>query len=270
VIQSANGRSANTWSRRLWRRLPYSCRKGLKKLLPAAAVARLREEDGASPAVPAVGRIQFGDFRRTTPFCRRYGYSRGKPVDRYYIERFLAQHEADVRGQVLEIGDNAYTQRCGGSRVTKSDVLHVARVHEGVSIVGNLETGENVPSESFDCFICTQTLNLIYDLESAMRHAYRCLKPKGVLLMTVAAITPFGREEQEQWNAYWRLTSPVMRRLAALTFGAEADVTVAGHGNVLAAASYLFGLADSELTPAELDVKDGGYEIVVTLRAVKR
>jgi hypothetical protein len=46
-------------------------------------------------------------------------------------------------------------------------------------------------------------------------------------------------------------------------------VVVAGHGNVLAAASYLFGLASSELTPAELDVTDGGYEVIVTLRAVK-
>ena len=60
-----------------------------------------------------------------------------------------------------------------------------------------------------------------------------------------------------------------MRRLAAVSLGAAANVVVAGHGNVLAAASYLFGLASSELTPAELDVTDGGYEVIVTLRAVK-
>ena len=102
-----------------------------------------------------------------------------------------------------------------------------------------------------------------------MRHSHRCLKRGGVLLVTVGAITPWARSEQQDWNAYWRLTSPVMRRLAALSFGAEAEVSVAGHGNALAAASFLFGLASSELTSAELDVKDGGYEVVVTLRAVK-
>jgi SAM-dependent methyltransferase len=216
-----------------------------------------------------VGKVNFGDFRRTAPFCPNYGYSRGDPIDRYYIESFLAQHAADVHGQVLEVGDNAYTQRFGGNRVTNSEVLHVAPVHAGVTIVGNLETGENIPSETFDCFICTQTLMLIYDLESAMRHAHRCLKPGGVLLLTVGAICPFAREEQENWNAYWRLTSSAIRRLALGAFGAGANLIVVGQGNVLSASAFLFGLAGSELTRAELEVRDAGYEIVVTLRAVK-
>lgn len=223
----------------------------------------------SNSAVPEVGRVNFGDLRRTTPICANYGYSRGDPVDRYYIEKFLSHHAADIRGRVLEVGDNAYTLRFGGNRVTKSDAIHVKPVHPGVTIVGNLETGENIPSAAFDCFICTQTLMLIYDLEAAMGHAYRCLKPGGVLLMTVAALTPFAREEQLHWNAYWRLTNPAMRRLAKECFAADAKVTIEGHGNVLAATSYLFGLASSELTAAELDVTDGGYEVVVTLRAVK-
>jgi SAM-dependent methyltransferase len=190
-------------------------------------------------------------------------------MDRYYIEQFLAGHAADVQGHVLEIGDGTYTRRFGGDHVGRIDVLHVAKANEEVTIVGNLETGENVPAETFDCFICTQTLNLIYDLEAAMKHAHRSLKPGGVLLLTVGGITPFAREEQENWNAFWRLTSPVMRRLTKNAFGPGAAVEVTGFGNVLAAAGFLYGLASSELTPEELAVRDGAYEIVVCVRAVK-
>jgi SAM-dependent methyltransferase len=267
-IATAKRTSMNTLLHQGWSLLPFPLRKALKTLRSGTAWSSRAVDDQAA-AVPQVGKVNFGDLRRTTPFCANYGYSRGNPVDRYYIEGFLARHAADVHGRVLEVGDHTYTRRFGGSRVTDSDVLHVALAHDGVTIVGNLETGENIPADTFDCFICTQTLNLIYDLESALRHAYRCLKPGGVLLVTVAAITPFAREEQVDWNAYWRLTSPVMRRLAAVSLGAAANVVVAGHGNVLAAASYLFGLASSELTPAELDMTDGGYEVIVTLRAVK-
>lgn len=240
---------------RLVRLLPLSWQRGLRAWL--------------KPAAPGLGRVNLGDLRRTTPLCNLYGYSRGDPVDRYYIEKFLAAHASDVRGRVLEVGDHTYTFRFGGERVTQSDVLHIARAHAGVTIVGNLETGENLPSDTFDCFICTQTLNFIYDLEACMHHARRCLKPGGVLLLTVGAITPFSREEQEHWHAYWRLTSPALRHLAAHAFGPQADVSVVGYGNVLAATAFLYGMAQAELTKAELDARDGGYEVVVSLRAVK-
>jgi hypothetical protein len=53
------------------------------------------------------------------------GFDRGLPIDRYYIERFLQTHSADIRRHVLEVGDNAYTRRFGGNRVTKSDVINL-------------------------------------------------------------------------------------------------------------------------------------------------
>ena len=102
-----------------------------------------------------------------------------------------------------------------------------------------------------------------------MHHARRCLKPGGVLLLTVGAITPFSREEQENWNAYWRLTSPALRQLASRAFGPQGDFEVVGYGNVLTATAFLYGMAQSELTQTEFDVRDGGYEVVVSLRAVK-
>src|SRR5262249_6056962 len=73
---------------------------------------------------PPIGRVRFGSFRRVTPISREFGFDRGLPVDRYYIEQFLSVHADDIRNRVLEIGDDTYMRRFGGSRVTKGDVLH--------------------------------------------------------------------------------------------------------------------------------------------------
>jgi hypothetical protein len=60
-----------------------------------------------------------------TPLSREFGFDRGAPVDRRYIEGFLTRHAGDVRGRVLEVKDAAYTRRFGGERVEVSDVLDV-------------------------------------------------------------------------------------------------------------------------------------------------
>src|SRR5438094_591226 len=73
--------------------------------------------------VPAIGKVILGDLRRLEPLTRSFGYDRGQPIDRYYIKKFLSQHVNDISGHVVEVGDDRYTRRFGGNRVTKSDVL---------------------------------------------------------------------------------------------------------------------------------------------------
>src|SRR5690348_8634455 len=40
-------------------------------------------------AAIGVGRVNFGDLRRLKPISVVWGFDRGRPVDRYYIEQFL-------------------------------------------------------------------------------------------------------------------------------------------------------------------------------------
>ena len=149
--------------------------------------------------------VRFGDLRRLTPFSREFGFDRGTPVDRFYIEWFLSCSEADICGRVLEIGDNSYTKRFGGNRVTHSDVLHVQEGNPQATFVGDLTSAEHIPSDVFDCIILTQTLHLIYDMKAAMRTLYRILKPGGVLLATVPGISQLERGPwKDAW--YWSLT----------------------------------------------------------------
>src|SRR4051795_13191549 len=69
---------------------------------------------------PPVGGVRLGSLKRTRPISRNYGWERGTPVDRFYIDAFLAKHAPDVRGRVLEIGDDDYTRGYGGDQVTSS------------------------------------------------------------------------------------------------------------------------------------------------------
>ena len=40
---------------------------------------------------------RWGNLRRREPFSSYYGFDRGTPVDRFYIERFLSDRAQDIR-----------------------------------------------------------------------------------------------------------------------------------------------------------------------------
>jgi peptidoglycan/xylan/chitin deacetylase (PgdA/CDA1 family)/SAM-dependent methyltransferase len=225
---------------------------------------------------PPVGAVRFGSLRRVTPISGNYGFDRGLPVDRYYIEAFLRRHGArDVRGRVLEFGDDAYARRFGSAagegdrRVTKIDVLDVDPSNPRATIVGDLVEGAEIPSEAFDCIICTQTLHLIYEVPTAIRVLHRALKPGGVLLVTAPGISPIPTSDRERWGWHWGLTTSSARRLFDEHFS-QGDVTVESYGNVLSAVAFLHGIAAEELRPAELDVRSPEYELLIAVRAQKR
>jgi hypothetical protein len=203
------------------------------------------------------------------PVSRLYGADRGRPVDRWYIERFLKAHSADVRGRVLEVAETTYTQWYGVDDVTSSDVLHAAPGNPDATIVGDLATGEGLPSEAFDCFIMTQTLHLIYEAAAAVGGTRNLLAQGGVLLATVPGISQISPDGRRDWGDWWRFTTDSARRLFGDVYSPE-NVEVEAHGNVLSAACFLYGFAAEELGEAELAHRDPDFELLITIRAVKR
>jgi SAM-dependent methyltransferase len=213
--------------------------------------------------------LLWGTLRRTTPFSRDFGYARGGCIDRFYIEAFLAAHRADIRGDVLEIGDARYTRRFGGAQVTRSHVLHAAPGNPAATRVGDLAGGEGVPTAAFDCIVLTQTLQFIFDVAGALRTCRRALTPGGVLLATVPGISQISRNDMTRWGDYWRFTTCSLTRLAQDAFGTGAAVAVESRGNVLAATAFLMGISPQELTASELNAVDPQYQVLLTLRAVR-
>jgi SAM-dependent methyltransferase len=217
---------------------------------------------------PPVGWIRFGQFRRLKPITKDYGNSRGLEIDRYYIEKFLAEHATDIRGHVLEIKHNAYTLNYGGDRVTKSDVLHKVEGNPDATIIADLTNADHLPSDTFDTIIFTQTLQFIYDIKSSVATLYRILKPGGILLATTPGISQIIREDFDMWGEYWRFTSLSVRLLFEGFFQPE-FVSTCSFGNVLTAISFLEGLASDDLEKKELDSVDPNYEVIIAVRAVK-
>jgi SAM-dependent methyltransferase len=191
-------------------------------------------------------RIRWGNLRRLNPISRVFGFDRGQPIDRYYIETFLQRHRADIYGRVLEIGDPGYTRKFGGDRVTHSDVLHAIPGNPQATLVGDLATGEGIPKGTFDCLILTQTLLFIYDVSEAIANCYAVLKPGGVLLATFPGISHISRYDMDRWGDYWRFTTLSAKRLFGEVFSPE-NVAVQSYGNVLTAIAFLHGLAAEEL-----------------------
>ena len=210
---------------------------------------------------------RLGSLRRTQPLSHDFGYDRGTPVDRYYIERFLAEHRNEIRGRVLEVKGPLYTRRFGRD-VTRSDVLDIDAGNPRATLVADLAAADALPADAFDCFVLTQTLQLIYRVDAAIRHAHRLLRPGGVLLATVPAVSRLAFPP-EQAPDYWRFTAAACSRLFGEVFGPD-HVSVRAHGNVLTCMAFLTGMAVEELRLSELRAEDPLFPLLVTVRAVKR
>lgn len=157
-----------------------------------------------------------------------------------------------------------YAERLGDG-MTSIDVLDVSASNPLATLVADLAAADAVPSDRFDCFILTQTLQLIYDAAGAVRHVHRLLRPGGVVLATVPVAS---RITDQRGLDYWRFTPAACSRLFGDVFG-PGCVAVHAHGNVLACIAFLAGMAQEELTPAELDFDDPRFPLLVTIRAVK-
>lgn len=251
-------------TRRRLRVLVRHHRAGLRELRRGRPTTAAPVGGRVRSDAPRLGRVRWGDLRRLEPIGAEFGFERGTPVDRRYIEDFLQRHADDVQGRVLEVADAAYTRRFGGSAVTASEVIHLSRDNPEATIVGDLAAADHIPDASFDCIVITETLQMIYDVRAAVATLHRIVRPGGVVLATFPGMTQI--DDSDPWQ--WAFTVLSARRLFAEAFG-EAGVEVESRGNVLAATAFLHGLGAEELTPEEIDHPDPNYPMSIHVRAVR-
>jgi len=218
-------------------------------------------------ALLAVGRhapgrsVRWGSLRRFRPFSSPYGYDRGTPVDRYYIERFLAEHAERIRGDMLEVKDADYSRRFGnevryhvvdlGPESTEADL------HAGLNIPGSL------PAEVFDCVILTQVLQFLAP-EQVLRNVWASIAPGGTLLITVPTL---GRLDPHLVATdFWQWTP---RGLAELLGRVGMPARGTEYGNVLACVAALWGLSVQDLSAEELYVNNPCFPLVACAHADK-
>jgi peptidoglycan/xylan/chitin deacetylase (PgdA/CDA1 family)/SAM-dependent methyltransferase len=213
------------------------------------------------------GAVDWGDFKRADPISRDWGYDRGTPIDRYYIEDFLAACSSDVAGAVLEVQEGDFTQRFGGSRVTRSEIVDLDDANPRATIVADLRAAVGVESAQFDCIILTQTLHVIDDMRAVLRECHRLLKPGGILLATLPCASRVCLEYGQDGDL-WRVTAAGARSLFDPVFG-PSNVATTEYGSVLTNVAFQHGLACDDLTDADFAARDPYHPLIVGVRARK-
>lgn len=205
---------------------------------------------------------------RPEPASEVFGLDRGTPVDRHYIERFLAAQAERIRGRALEIGDATYTRRFGAA-TTGIDVLHAVDGNAEATIVGDLQDSATLPAGAFDCILLIQTLQFVACPAAALASCRRALAPGGSVLATVPGISQISRYDEDRWGDFWRFTERGARALFGTAFLDE-ELEVEAHGNAASACAFLQGLAAHELPAAVLDARHRDYPLIVTVVATRR
>jgi SAM-dependent methyltransferase len=214
--------------------------------------------------------LNFGSFRKAQPFNENFGLGLGLPVDRYYIETFLQKQAGDIKGRVLEIGGRDYTQQFGTGVNESKALTHKADpdASSETHIIGDLANCPQIPNNTFDCIILTQTLHYMPDMTSAVKELWRILAPSGVLLCTVPCISQISRFDMDHWGDRWRLTSLGLEELLLTSFERE-HVQVSAFGNALSAVAFIEGVPAQRLRTHELDARVADFEVMVCGRAQK-
>lgn len=211
-------------------------------------------------------------FRRLQPLDG--GKSAGLSVIRYYWADFLEKHRADIRGHALEIGETTTIRQYGGAAIVQADAIDLAAHSPEVRVVADLSRADPVPGDMYDCFVNQFTTCVIYDIEAALYHAVRLLKPGGVLLINFWCVDFYLHRGLDMGTGaplymhHWFTPIQVHNFCRRLGLGDD-DYQVETYGNLLTRMAFLLNLPARELTAQELNQVDPGHPLLVCVRIVK-
>jgi SAM-dependent methyltransferase len=221
---------------------------------------------------PVIRTLRALAFRRLAPLPKRQ--AGGLSIIRYYWADFLEQHQADMRGHGLEIEETTTLRQYGGEALTGADALDLSAHNPDVRVVADLSRGDEIPGDRYDCFLIPFSTAVIYDIESALYHAVRLLKPGGVLLVNFWCIDFYLHRGLDMGTGgslymhHWLTPIGVHDLLHRLAL-TEDDYQVQVYGNLLARLAFLLNLPAHELTAHERDYVDPGQPLLICVRVVK-
>ncbi len=124
--------------------------------------------------------VDLGDLRRLEPVSRVFGADRGTTIRRYYIEDFLNRHRADLRGRIMEVGDDRYARRFGAADAVV-DVLDPDPASSVATLHADLVTGAGLPACRVEALLPRCFEAYIRDLHALFRDGHRVDAMPGVV-----------------------------------------------------------------------------------------
>jgi hypothetical protein len=198
-----------------------------------------------------------------------FGWTRGTPIDRFYLQQFFKDNRSFIKGDSLEFGEDTYT-KLYGLGVTQSGIFTSdldEKQKEGM-IAGDISKSETLPSDKYDCIICTNVLNFIYDIHASVEGLYLMLKPGGICLVSIAGYSSHvSRYDMNRWGDYWRLSDK-----AAVRMFEEAGFIideVKTFGNAYAAVAQMYGYCAEDVDVSRLTTIHPDHQMLITMRIRK-
>jgi hypothetical protein len=207
---------------------------------------------------------RFADLPRE-PLSDRYGFDRGAPVDRRYIEAFVDERRDAIHGRVVEVEDNTYTARYGADRVAESVVVDIDTSNPRATLIADLEEVGSLAHDCYDCIILTQTLHLLRRPDRCIENCFGALQARGVLLATAPSVSRVSPTYPE--GDFWRFTPAGMTEL--FTRHWPSAFTVYAFGSLRTCVAFLLGEAQEDLPDAVLDYQDTRFPLIVAVEAHK-
>jgi len=201
------------------------------------------------------------------PFSKVFGFDRGSPIDRKFIDDFLLRNSQVIKGSLLEIGDDQYTVKYGSNLQRVVVLAGKGSKKDSISYAGDLTNPDSLLSiGSFDCVIATNVLNFIFDFDSAVHGLSTLVKTRsGTVLATVAGgVSQVSRYDYERWGDYWRFSDMSIQKIFQKYFN---RVEVQTFGNAPLAAAFIMGLAKEEIPSHLFKIHDPDYQILITIKA---
>jgi SAM-dependent methyltransferase len=232
----------------------------------------LRSLQTRAARLPVARQLVCVRLRRLEPLAN--GRQRGVPIVRYYWGRFLEKHRDDIHGRGLEIGTTSTIREYGGRALAEADALDLSAHSPEITVVADLTRADAIPAETYDCFVNQFTMHLIYDLEGALYHSLRILKPGGSLLVNFPCVEyVFARGLDMGTGAplfvFWQFTPLQVENLLRRAGLEESDFELELSGNLFTRVAYQMNMTADELTAAELERVDPGHPLLICVRAIK-
>ncbi|WP_071192531.1 methyltransferase domain-containing protein [Trichormus sp. NMC-1] len=205
--------------------------------------------------------LNWGDLKKTVPICQAFGLTRGKPIDRYYLNKFIAEIYPQITGNILEIGgipkDKDFYQVNPGS----SYQIMNLEPGLGIDIVGDAHDVSIIKPESFDSIITFNVLEHCYAPWQVVENIYTWLKPGGKCFVMVPSAVRLHATPMD----YWRPLPDAM----AWMFRNFSQKKLYVYGNPISVIASYHGIATEELTTEELDAFHPDYPVATCIAAQK-
>jgi len=205
--------------------------------------------------------VRWGNLRRTTPVSPSYGFDRGVPVDRHYIDAFVKRHGGDLVGHVLEVGGSSYTRKYG--HADRTTVVDYTPANPRATLVADLNQAGSLPAATFDAALIPQTFQYL-DPQTALANLWQSLVPGGVLLLTIPSLGRLDPDIPDLDLHRWTQAG-ILKELDRAGISGE----VTSYGNVLACVCALYGLTVQDVGAEQLDIFDPAFPLTICVRAVK-